>query len=295
MARMQPLVEHRESFGGFETRVLELEGEGPPLVLFHGYADSADTWRATLAELGRRDRRALAVDLPGFGRADRLARERPVLEQLDAFAAAAVEAQAEAAGEPAVVVGNSLGGCVAIRAAQRADLPVGGIVPVGPAGLGLAPWLDLIEGNPLVQFVLMAAAPLPRPVVQRFVARAYRTMAFAPGAAVDPLVTRTFASHFADARTVRRYLHVARTLLGELHDPFDLERIAVPVLLVWGRRDAMVPHAGAQKLLEAVEGSRLELLDHCGHCPQVEDPDRLVGLLLEFATALRTGAARQAP
>ena len=295
MARMQPLVEHRERFGGYETRVLELEGEGPPLVLFHGFADSADTWRSVLAELGRRDRRALAVDLPGFARADRLDRERPVLEQFDAFAAEAIEAQAEAAGEPAVVVGNSLGGCVAIRAAQRAELPLAGIVPVGPAGLGLAPWLDLIERNPLVQFLLMAGAPLPRPLVQTFVGRAYRTMAFAPRATVDPLVTRTFASHFADARTVRRYLHVARTVLGELHDPFELERIAVPVMLVWGRRDAMVPHRGAQQLLDAVEGSRLELLEHCGHCPQVEDPRRLVDLVLDFATGPRTGAAPSLP
>jgi pimeloyl-ACP methyl ester carboxylesterase len=283
---MQPLVEHRASFGNYETRVLELEGDGPPLVLFHGYADSADTWRLVLAELARRDRRALAVDLPGFGRADRLRREEPLLGQLDEFAAAAIEAAAGGASEAAVAVGNSLGGCVAIRAAQRGDLPLAGIVPIGPAGLGLAPWLDLIEGNPLVQFLLMAAAPLPRPLVQGFVARAYRTIAFAPGASVDPLVLRTFASHFADARTVRRYLHVARALLAELRDPFELERIAMPVLLVWGRRDAMVPHRGSQKLLDAVQGSRLELLDACGHCPQIEDAGRLVELVLGFAGEL---------
>ena len=272
-------MEHRESFGGFETRVLELEGDGPPLVFLHGYADSADTWRLVLDRLARSDRRALAVDLPGFGRAARLRRE-PVLPQLDEFAAGVVEAH-----PGAVVVGNSLGGCVAIRTAQRGDLPLGGIVPIGPAGLGLAPWLDLIEGNPLVQFVLMAAAPLPRPLVQAFVARAYRTLAFAPGAKVDPLVLRTFASHFADARTVRRYLHTARTLLGELHEPFELERIEAPTLLVWGRRDAMVPVRGARKLLDAVPGSRFELLDACGHCPQVEDPERLARLVLEFTGA----------
>src|SRR3954452_10212895 len=159
MARMQPLLEYRERFGGYETRVLELEGDGPPLVFFHGYADSADTWRLTLDELARRDRHALAVDLPGFGRADRLKRDTPVLPQLDRFAAAVIESSAN--GRSAVAVGNSLGGCAVIRAAQRHDLPLSGIVPIGPAGLGLAPWLDLIEGNPLVQTLLLAAAPLP--------------------------------------------------------------------------------------------------------------------------------------
>ncbi len=68
----EPLFEHRLELGGFETRALELEGEGPPVVLLHGYADSADTWRLVLDRLGREGRAALAVDLPGFGRADLL-------------------------------------------------------------------------------------------------------------------------------------------------------------------------------------------------------------------------------
>jgi pimeloyl-ACP methyl ester carboxylesterase len=281
MAGMQPLVEYRDRFGGFETRVLELEGDGPPLVFLHGYADSADTWRLVLAELAKRDRRAIAFDFPGFGRADRLSRDEPVLPQLDRFTAAVLRSF----DEPVVAVGNSLGGCAVLRAAERDDLPLAAIVPVGPAGLGLAPWLDMIESNPLVSFVLMAGAPLPAPVVQTFVARAYRMLAFAPRAAVDPLVVRTFAAHFADASTVRRYLDVARRLLGELHDPFDLSAVAVPTLAIWGRHDAMVPHSGSRRLLDGIPGSRLELMDACGHCPQVEDPAGFTELVLEFAAS----------
>src|SRR5689334_14179757 len=257
---MEPLVEYRDSFGGWTTRVLELEGEGPPLVFFHGYADSADTWRLMLAELARHGRRAIAVDLPGFGAADRLTPAGPVLPQHDRFAAALLET----VGPGALVVGNSLGGCVAIRAAQNRRLQLGGIVPVSPAGLGLAPWLDVIEANPIVRTLLLAAAPLPRPLVQALVGRIYRTIAFAPRAHVDPLVVRTFASHFRDTATVRRYLDTARRIFPELHDPFDFEQVSAPVLLVWGRRDAMVPHRGAEKLLAAVPESRLEMLDACG-------------------------------
>jgi pimeloyl-ACP methyl ester carboxylesterase len=284
---MQPLVEHRDTFAGYGTRVLELEGDGPPLVFLHGFADSADTWRLTLDRLGKLGRRAVAVDLPGFAHADRLL-PTPVLPQLERFAAAVVEAHGQ--DEPAVLVGNSLGGCTAIRVAQDRDVPLAGIVPVGPAGLGLAPWLGLIEGNALVRFVLAAGAPLPRPLVQTVVGQAYRMLAFAPRAAVDPLVVTTFASHFRDARTVRRYLYTARRVLDELHDPFELERVEAPVLLVWGRRDAMVPYRGAERLLTAVSGSRLELLPACGHCPQVEEPDRFVELVLEFASSPRAAA-----
>jgi len=108
---MEPLFEHRQEFAGYATRVLELEGSGPPLLLLHGYADSADTWRPVLAALGRAERRAIAVDLPGFGAADRLHRDQPILPQLDAFARAA----AQYAGARPVVAGNLLGGCVALR------------------------------------------------------------------------------------------------------------------------------------------------------------------------------------
>src|SRR3954451_218555 len=284
---MEPLVEYRDSFGGWGTRVLELEGEGPPLVFLHGYADSADTWRLVLAELATRGRRALAVDMPGFGAADRLMPVGPVLPQHDRFAAALLES----VGPGAIVVGNSLGGCIAIRAAQDPDLGLAGIVPVSPAGLGLAPWLDVIENNPVLGPLLLAAAPLPRPAVQALVGRIYRTIAFAPRAQVDPLVVRTFASHFRDAATVRRYLGTARRMFPELHDPFDFESVSVPVLLVWGRRDAMIPHRGWEKLLGAVFGSRLEMLEECGHCPQIEEPQRLAELVQAFGAGLTQDVA----
>src|SRR5262245_22847855 len=114
---MEPLFEHSMDLAGHRTRVLELEGFGPGIVLLHGWGDSADTWRPLLAELGRRGRRAIAVDLPGFGQATKL-QTGAILPQLDAFAHELVSEWG--AGEPVVVAGNSLGGCVALRLAEHA-------------------------------------------------------------------------------------------------------------------------------------------------------------------------------
>src|SRR5688500_6293982 len=155
---MQPLFEHGLTFAGFSTRVLELEGDGPPLVFFHGFSDSADTWRATMAKLGRLDRRAVAVDLPGFGRASPL-KAGKVLPQLDRFGEAAVRYAAPEGG--AIVVGNSLGGCLALRLAEREQLELGGVVPVAPAGLDMARWLAIIERDPIVRTLLSSPVPLP--------------------------------------------------------------------------------------------------------------------------------------
>ena len=279
---MQPLFEHGLTLGGFSTRVLELEGDGPPLVFFHGFSDSADTWRATMAKLGRVDRRAVAVDLPGFAKASPL-KPGKVLPQLDRFAEATVRYAAPEGG--AIVAGNSLGGCVALRLAERSDLDLAGVVPVAPAGLDMAPWLRIIEAHPLIQGILKSPVPLPAPVLRRTVAEVYKRVAFHRPSAVDAKAIASFTSHFADPRDVSRYLATGRTMMPELRDPFRLERIECPVLVVWGEHDRMVMSKGAQRVVDALPDTRVELLSECGHCPQVECPERFTELLLDFPPA----------
>lgn len=284
---MQPLFEHRLKLGGIESRALELEGEGPPLVLLHGFSDSADTWRYTLDALARRDRRAIAVDLPGFASASPL-RDGPILPQLDRFAAALVRRHAPDGG--AVVVGNSLGGCLALRLAERSELALAGVVPVAPAGLEMARWLSIIELNPIVRALLASPVPVPGPVVRTAVGQVYRTVAFHRPRAVDGNAVAAFTAHFSDLATAGRFLATGRRLYSELANPFRLERISCPVLVVWGRQDRMVHARGAQRVLEAVPGARVELIDECGHCPQIEAPERFAELLLGF----EPGVARAA-
>lgn len=284
---MQPLFEHRLELAGYETRALELQGAGPPVLLLHGYSDSADTWRHTLAALARRDRRAVAVDLPGFATASPLG-DGPVLRQLDRFAAALVERYAPGGG--AIVAGNSLGGCVALRLAERGEPRLGGIVPVAPAGLEMARWLAVIERDPIVRWVLASPLPIPRRALHAAVGQVYRTVAFARPRAVDRRVVASFCSHFHDRATVARFLTTGRRLYPELRDAFHLERIRCPVLVVWGRQDRMVYPSGAQRVLAAVPGARLELIDGCGHCPQLEAPDRFAGLLLGFGESAARAA-----
>ncbi|MDX6640434.1 MAG: hypothetical protein QOF12_1445 [Solirubrobacteraceae bacterium] len=280
---MQPLIEHRLELAGYGTRALELEGGGPPLLLLHGFADSADTWRLVLDRLARAGRHALAVDLPGFGAADRLA-PGAVLPQLDAFAAAAVRQLRSDTGRAPVVVGNSLGGAVALRLAEVPELELAGVVPVAPAGLEHPAWFRLIEGTPLVRALLSSPLPLPEAVVRGAVGIAYRQLAFArPGAAAREVVA-AFTGHHRDRRAVVRSLETGRRLVGELRFPFRLDAVRVPVLLVWGESDRMVPSRGSRRIVEVL-GDRVsyELFERCGHCPQIEQPDRLVRLLLDFA------------
>lgn len=278
----QPLVEHRLTLAGTDTRALELEGDGPPLLLLHGYADSADTWRGVLDRLGRAGRRALAVDLPGFGDATRLNRQEGILPQHDRFVAAAVRHLAEEANAPVVIAGNSLGGCAALRAAANPDLPISAIVPIGPAGFDHPVWFRTIEAQPLLRHLLAAPVPVPVAVVRAAVGEVFRQLAFAHPRKAPAEVIAAFTQHYRSTRDLRRLLATGRRMLPELLEPFDLGAVTVPVMLVWGDRDRMVPHTGSRHLLAARDDVRYELLAGIGHCPQCEVPGRIAALLQDF-------------
>lgn len=289
--------EHRLKLAGAAARSLEADSAAddvaPPVVLLHGWGDSADTWRALLLALAERGHHAVALDMPGFGSASHLRDDAEVMPQLDEFAAAAIERTSErAAGAPVIVAGNSLGGAVSMRAAERDDLPIAGIVPIAPAGLAMARWFRIIEGERLLRLLLASPVPLPEVVVREGVGRMYRALAFVEPRAVDPAVVAGFTRHVRTQADVSRILATGRRLLPELQDPFRLDRIGVPVLLVWGDSDRMVFAAGADRVLRAVPESRIEVIERCGHCPQIEATERLAGLMVNFAAEAAGSATR---
>jgi pimeloyl-ACP methyl ester carboxylesterase len=278
---MSQLTVRRPLLGGIRTRSLELEGAGPVFLLLHGYSDSADTWRPLMRALARRGRAAVAVDLPGFGSADP-PEDGPALPQIDRFVADLLREQA-APGMPPLIVGNSLGGVAGLRAAQDADLPLGGVVAVSPAGLGHQPWVDLAAREPVIHRVMTAPIPVPMRLVRWSVKQGFRRLAVADASRVDPAILRAYASRYRRPEDMRRFVREARGLLRELESAYELERIERPVLLLWGAKDPLTPSAGAQRVLDAVPGAELTMLDDCGHCAHLERPERVAALTVEFA------------
>jgi pimeloyl-ACP methyl ester carboxylesterase len=133
--------------------------------------------------------------------------------------------------------------------------------------------------------------PIPEVVVRGAIARMYRSMAFARPRAVDDAAISSFTRHVSSKRDVVRILGTGHRVVSELRDlPFQLDRVRCPVLIVWGERDRMVFPAGAERVLAKVPNSRLELLPDCGHCPQVEEPERLADLLAGFPAELAAAA-----
>lgn len=239
-----------------------------------------------MRRLAAAGRAAMAVDLTGFGAAQPLEPGGPMMPQWDRVVAAAITELGERHGEDVIVVGNSLGGALSLRAAGRDELPVAGVVPIAPAGLHMAQWFGVIESERLIRLLHRSPLPVPERLVRQIVARVYRELAFHDQAGADRDVIASFAGHIGTIERSMGILDIGRRLLPELEQPFDLKRIDCPLLLIWGERDRMVYTDGAERVLRTVDYSDIEIIPDCGHCPQVEMPDRMAELVLGFPDGL---------
>jgi pimeloyl-ACP methyl ester carboxylesterase len=273
--------------GGVATRAISARGEGVPAVLLHGWLDNADTWLSVLDRMAVANRPAIAYDMPGFGTAPRLDKGS-VLDQLVDFAAAAVTEVAERSESKVVVAGNSLGGWVALRLAQDKKLPLAGVVPIGPAGVRMAPAFFTLDRIPAVSRIIGLPAPVPPQVTRSVAGRLYRQLAFADPNGVDQVVVDRFTRFHVDRPLIRERIEYAKRLRPELDDPFDGKRIKAPVHVIWGEMDRLCPAGGAELLAERVPHAKIELLPDIGHTPQIECPDVVVSAVSALADGTTT-------
>jgi pimeloyl-ACP methyl ester carboxylesterase len=282
--------EGRLRFGTVRTadhRISLLEaGTGAPVVAIHGLGATKASFLATVAALAPRFR-VIALDLPGFGDSD-----KPVGAPYDAryFATAVVQLLDTLGLERAHVIGNSLGGRVALELGLRAPDRAERLALLAPsmAWRRKRPWAPALR---LVRPELGVLPHAPRPVVERVLDRFMpeaRTGWAAAG--VDEflrsfLTPRGRAAFYATARQI--YLEEPE---GE--DGFwpRLRRLEVPALFVWGRRDTLVPLAFARHVSEAVPAAQHLELD-CGHVPQMERPRETHEAIERFFTHTKLSAS----
>lgn len=284
-----PVTEHRPVLARWRTRALELVGAaqdaGPVFVLLHGFGDHAGTWSPLLAELERTGHRAVALDMPGFGVCAGTGRG-PVLPALDEFVAAAVE-RWTVDGVPPIVVGNSLGGLQAIRAAQT-GVPLTGIAPLSPAGFSHVWFLDVLEKYSWINPLLFTPV-VPMPLFRHLTAVGYSWAASGPGR-VLPGIPSAAAAHFRSGADVKRIFGTAPRILTEIRAT-PRTRVEAPCLILWGRHDRLTLVGGVQHVQALSPDAGVVVLEDCGHCAQVQRPDLVAAELVRFARSLVESAA----
>jgi pimeloyl-ACP methyl ester carboxylesterase len=242
-------------------------GTGEPVIMLHGLGATKASFLPTVGALVR-GYRTIAVDLPGFGDSD-----KPLRGAYDAafFADAIVSLLDALELDRAHVIGNSMGGRVAIELGLRRPERLLRLVLLAPSLAWLRPrrWAPFLRWVPTQ---LGAIQPAPRPLVETIVRR------LIPGseeewtsAGIDEFLRAYLtpsgrAAFYAAARNI--YLEEPRGPDGFWT---RLPSLEVESLFVWGRRDTVVPIAFADHVREALPAATHVELD-CGHVPQLERP-----------------------
>jgi pimeloyl-ACP methyl ester carboxylesterase len=252
-------------------------GQGRPVVLVHGLGGTKASFLPTLAALAPHHR-VVALDLPGFGDS-----HKPVTAAYDApYFARAVVALLDASGiDRAALVGNSMGGRVALEVGLTHADRVERLALLSPslAWLRDRPWAPFLR---LVPPSLGLIQPAPRAIVEGIVRRVVPGGADGwTAAGVDE-----FLRTYLEPRGRAAFYAAARNIyLEEPHGPEGfwtrLPGLRPESLFVWGRKDQLVPLAFAKHVRRVLPGARHLELD-CGHVPQLERPQVVHDALVRF-------------
>jgi pimeloyl-ACP methyl ester carboxylesterase len=252
-------------------------GTGRPVVMLHGLGATKASFLPTVAALTDHHR-AIAVDLPGFGDS---AKPLGAAYHAPFFANSVVELLDALGLERVDVIGNSMGGRVALELGLRHPDRVRRLVLLSPslAWLRDRPWAKFLK---LVPPELGAIQPAPRAIVETIVRRIIPGASDGWSAAGVDEFLRSYltpsgrAAFYAAARNI--YLEEPR---GEKGFWTRLPNLETPSLFVWGKLDQVVPLRFAVHVRDALPDSKHLVLD-CGHVPQLEKPQETHRAILRF-------------
>ncbi len=283
---MTSSIEQRE----IELRHIEIHGHrvgyrqagsGPVIVLIHGMAGSSSTWRSVMPTLAEHFT-VVAPDLVGHG-----ASEKPRGDySLGAFASGVRDLLFALGLESATLVGQSLGGGVAMQFAYQFPERCERLVLVSSGGLGE-------EVNVLLRLLALPGAEL---VLGIGCNRWLHDAGVSVAGRLANVGLRTSANlreiwdsygSLADAETRTAFLQTLRSVIdfsGQRVSAADRLYLAaeVPTLIIWGENDVIIPVEQGRATHAAIAGSRLEIFERTGHFPHREHPDHFCRVLIDF-------------
>jgi pimeloyl-ACP methyl ester carboxylesterase len=260
------------------------KGSGVPLVLLHGFTSSTYSWKDIFEPLSK-NFRVIAVDLKGFGFSGKPDGDYTRRAQAELVAHLLNHLKIE----KAWLAGNSMGGEVALNFALQNPQRVTGLILIDGAGVdvkgsgSLAPGYLLV---PIVGRVLMALALTSDNLVREGLEKS-----FYDDAKVTP---ERIAYYYRPLKTRDGQLAAlrARTQSGQFPIEPELPRISSPTLIIWGADDQLIPLEAGRKMNSLIKGSKLVIIERCGHVPQEEKPERVVDEIAGFVSSLQKEASK---
>jgi pimeloyl-ACP methyl ester carboxylesterase len=270
-----------------------LAGSGPPLVLIHGITSSSVMWELVGPQLAR-DHTVLAPDLLGHGQS---AKPRGDYS-MGAFASGIRDLVLSLELGPVTVVGHSLGGGVAMQFAYQFPERTERLALVSSGGLGRS-----VHG--LLRAATLPGSEIVLPLLAgRRVLDAGRTVGRGLGRIGIQLghdaveMARGHAS-LGDSESRSAFVQTLRAsvdVTGQRVQALDRLYLAeeLPLLIVWGARDRIIPPGHGRRAHKLVPGSRFELFEAAGHFPHLDEPERFVATLTDWVATTAPGHGDEA-
>ena len=256
-------------------------GQGPPLLLIHGIAEAAWAWEVIIPALARRHR-VIAPDLLGHGRSAKPRGDYSLGNQATLMRDLMISLDIERA----TLIGHSLGGGITMQFAYQYPERCERMVLVASGGLGQD-----------VTFVLRSLGlPGADIVAPLFLSNTTRNMILGTvrwlgrrGVKASPgqkAMWRSYAG-LTEPATRAAFIATVRAVIDQRGQRVSaLERLylarSMPTLLLWGENDRIIPVSHAHSAHEEMPGSRLEVINGAGHFVQLEKPQRVAELILDF-------------
>ncbi len=279
--RTRVLISPARSLDAQDSRGRE-GSHGTPVVLIHGVGGWAENWREVMAPIAASGRDAIAVDLPGFGESEAPGRVRHFGPE-DAYYPRFVLSLMDALDLPAAhLVGSSMGGAVAYMAAVSAPDRVPSLTLAASGGLGrdIAPFLRLATLPGMIALARLLGRP-------RHGREVLRTCFFDASRIPDTLYEESERYGFDSYPEFVRALRSGVTIRGvrsKLHSHWVglAPRYTAPVLVVWGREDAVLPVQHARRAKEVFPQAEVQVIERCGHLPMIERTEEFLAVTLPF-------------
>jgi pimeloyl-ACP methyl ester carboxylesterase len=257
-------------------------GSGPVLLLIHGIAGTLENWQTVIGPLARQYT-VVALDLPGHGGSAPSAGDY----SLGALATGLRDLLVALGHERATLVGHSLGGGIAMQFAYQFPEITERLVLVSSGGLG--PEVSALlraAALPGADQFIAATAALGNNIGSK-VARGLGVLGLRVSTDIG-VVAGGYAS-LVDRERRTAFLATLHGVIGtggqRIHagDRLYLAE-GMPIQIIWGERDPIIPVQHARNAHEAMPGSQLEIFKGVGHLPQLERPERFIAVLERFIT-----------
>ncbi len=255
---------------GLKVRYLESgKGKNRHVLFIHGLGSAADRWMKIPDALSS-DFHSVAIDLPGFGESDKPANIDYTIEQFKQFLIL-FQKKISIHDEKTSLIGHSLGGYIASEIAIQNQNQVEQLVLIDSSGM-------LNQPTPILEEYLNAAMNPSKNNVRKAFEKMVADPSRIPTQLVDGFIRRI---NMPNAQYAFK-----STLANSVKTQIGLDRLRqinnIPTLILWGIHDKVIPLDHSKLFNEAIDNSKLEIIDDAGHAPFAEKPDQVCDILRNF-------------